>query len=61
MNNAKAAADFISAIKEIASKPENIENLECYLSIHFDEWLKKWASTPDGMACEMKEFANMVI
>lgn len=57
----KAAADFCAAIREIAGKPENMENLESYLSAHFSEWLKKYASTPDEMACEMKEFASMVI
>lgn len=59
--NAKAAADFVDAIRIIASKPENLDNLESYLSHHFPEWLSKWASTPDLMACEMKDFANMVI
>lgn len=57
----KAAADFCAAIREIGSKPENLDNLESYLSAHFSEWLEKYASTPDGMACEMKEFARMVI
>lgn len=57
----KAAADFVAAIKEIASKPQNLENLESYLSHHFPEWLRKYANTPDGIAAEMKEFASMDI
>lgn len=57
----KAAADFVAAIREIASKPENLDNLENYLSRHFPEWLTKWANTPDLMACEMLDFARMVI
>lgn len=39
----KAAADFCAAIKEIASKPENLDNLESYLSAHFAAWLQKYA------------------
>lgn len=58
---AKAAADFCNAIRTLASKPENIDNLESYLSHHFAEWLKKHASTPEDIACEMLEFANMDI
>lgn len=57
----KAAADFITAIKTIAGKPENLENLQHYLTQHFPEWLEKFANTPEDLACEMKEFANMVI
>jgi len=57
----KAAAQFCAAIKTIASKPENLENLESYLSAHFGEWLEKWASTPEDITAEMREFANMVI
>ena len=57
----KAAADFVAAIKEIAGKPENLNNLESYLSYHFPEWLRKYANTPDGIAAEMKEFASMDI
>lgn len=58
---AKAAADFIAAIKAIAGKPENLENLESYLTMHFSAWLTKYARTPDELAAEMKEFANMEI
>ena len=59
--NAKAAADFIAAIREIASKPQNLENLESYLSHHFPECLSKYARSPEDIAAEMKEFANMKI
>lgn len=56
---AKAAADFVAAIKTIANKPENLDNLESYLSYHFSEWLEKYANTPDNMAAEMREFAEI--
>lgn len=58
---AKAVADFINAIKTIASKPENLDNLESYLSYHFAEWLEKFANTPEGIAAEMREFAEMEV
>ena len=55
------AAQFCDAIRELASKQENLQNLESYLEWHFDKWLEKFASTPDGMAAEMSEFAQMEI
>ena len=61
MNNKECATIFINAIKELAEKPENLENLESYLSFHFDEWMKKYASTPENLVCEIKHFAEMEI
>lgn len=58
---AKAAADFVNAIKTIANKPENLDNLENYLSMHFSEWLEKYANTPEDIAAEMRAFAEMEI
>ena len=61
MEHEKTAAQFCEAIRQLASKPENLEDLECYLSHHFAAWLEKYANTPEGMAAEMREFANMII
>ena len=58
---AKAAADFVEAIKLIATKPDNLDNLESYLSWHFSEWISKWANSPASLVEEMKEFAEMEI
>lgn len=55
----KAAADFTAAIKEIASKPQNLCNLESYLAHHFAEWLSKYANDPESIAAEMRYFAKM--
>ena len=55
------AAQFCDAIRELANKPENLQNLESYLEWHFDTWMKKYASTPDCMAAEMSNFAQMDI
>lgn len=56
---AKAAEEFVAAIKEIASKPDNLANLENYLSFHFPVWLEKYASTPEGIVSELKTFNEM--
>ena len=61
MKHKCAAAQFVAAIKTIAEKPENLDNLELYLSLHFGEWLKKYANTPEWMAAEMRDFAEMEI
>lgn len=50
---------FCAAIKELASKPENLENLELYLSHHFSGWMKKYAYDPDCITGELKNFAKM--
>ena len=55
------AAQFCNAIRELANKPENLQNLESYLEWHFDKWLEKFASTPECMAAEMSNFAQMDI
>lgn len=55
------AAQFCNAIRELANKPENLQNLESYLEYHFDKWMEKYASTPDDMAAEMSNFAQMEI
>jgi hypothetical protein len=61
MKHETVAAQFCEAIRTIASKPENLDNLECYLSHHFAVWLKKFANTPEDITAEMREFANMII
>ena len=55
------AAQFCDAIRELANKPENLQNLESYLEYHFDKWLEKYANTPDSIAAEMSNFAQMEI
>lgn len=53
------AAEFIKAIKTIAAKEKNLDNLELYLTYHFPEWLNKFANTPGGIVSELKNFAEM--
>lgn len=52
---------FCEALRTIAGKPENLENLEGYLSYHFAEWLEKYANTPENITAELKSFADMEI
>lgn len=61
MKYEKEAGTFVNAIRKLASKPENMNNLESYLSWHFKAWLEKYADTPEGIAEEMKMFAEMEI
>ena len=55
------AAQFCNAIRELANKPENLQNLESYLEWHFDKWMEKYANTPEDIAAEMSNFAQMEI
>lgn len=47
------------AIKELVAKPDNLDNFETYLAYHFDVWMEKFANTPEGLATEIKHFAEM--
>lgn len=57
----QTAREFCAAIQIIASKPENITNLEIYLSYHFPEWMKKHAHDPETLTAELKAFSEMEI
>ena len=57
----KVAEQFVNAIKTIAEKPENLDNLQWYLSYHCEAGMKKYANTPEGLTAEMVEVANMEI
>jgi hypothetical protein len=59
MNNEENAKKLVETIKRLASKEENLDNLECYLSHHFNKWMQKWAFYPDGLVNELERFANM--
>ena len=61
MGNEECAKVFVEAIKEMASKPKNLQNFEWYLEKHFDVWMEKWANSPEGLTSEVKLFAEMEI
>jgi len=56
----KCARVFCDAIRTFTENPENIENLESYLSSNFTKWMKVWANSPEGIASELHTFANMI-
>ena len=55
------AKAFINVIKELASNPKNLDELENYLSKHFDIWMEKYANTPYDITYELKGFAEIEI
>lgn len=55
------AKSFINAIKELASDTKKLDNLESYLSIHFDIWMERYANTPCDITYELKCFAEIEI
>lgn len=57
----KEAAEFCKAIKRLAENPDSLESLECYLSIHFQAWLEKFAGKPENIAAELAAFAEMEV
>jgi len=61
MDNKESAHVFVEAIRELASKPENLSNLESYLAQHFDKWLVWIGNEPENLVTEMKSFAEMEI
>ena len=57
----QTAKQFCEALRTIAGKPENLENLKSYLSYHFAEWMNKYANTPENITAELISFADMNI
>lgn len=55
------AKKFTAAMVTLTKNEERLENFEYYLSLHFDVWLKKFASTPEGITSELTDFANIEI
>jgi len=53
------AHDFIKGIKTLASNENALDNFECYLSIHFQTWLDKWANTPQDITSEIQRFSEI--
>lgn len=51
----------LGVAEDYTNKPDNLDNLESYLSHHFPEWVSRWANSPEDLAAEMKEFARMEI
>ena len=58
-NYEELAHEFCAAIKKLASNEDAINNMESYLSYHFESWMKKWAYDPDSITGELANFAKM--
>ena len=59
--NKLCAKAFVDAIKELALNQKKLDNLESYLSKHFDIWMERYANTPSGIIYELRGFAEMEI
>lgn len=53
------ARQFCAAIKKLAANEAALDNLESYLSMHFDKWLKHYADYPGGITYELETFAEI--
>ena len=56
--NELCAKAFVNAIKELASNQKKLDNLESYLSKHFDICMERYANTPSGILYELRGFAE---
>ena len=59
MKYQNTAKRFAEAVVALANNEDALSNLECYLSMHFDIWLQKFASTPESFVAEMNSFAHI--
>lgn len=48
-----------AAIQKLAENEEALENFNNYLSIHYGQWIEKYASDPGGLTDELERFADM--
>ena len=53
-----AAREFCAALSAIARNAEALDNLESYLSYHFQAWLQHYCTTPEGITEELQQFAG---
>ena len=52
------AKAFVNVIKELALDTKKLDNLESYLSKHFDIWMERYANTPCDITYELKCFVE---
>ena len=58
-DNERNAQTVKEALENFSNHPERIDNFISYLERHFSLWLTKYASTPDGIAYELKTFSEI--
>lgn len=59
MKYQNTAKRFAEAIVDLAKNEYALDNLELYLSNHFDVWMQKFASTPESITAELNSFAHI--
>lgn len=59
MKYQNTAKRFAEAIVDLAKNEDALDNLELYLSNHFDVWMQKFASTPESITAELNSFAHI--
>lgn len=53
------AKRFTEAIRALVNNEDALDNLKYYLSMHFDVWMQKFASTPESITAELNSFAHI--
>ena len=43
----------------MVNNEDALDNLKYYLSMHFDVWMQKFASTPESITAELNSFAHI--
>lgn len=43
----------------MVNNEDALDNLKYYLSMHFDVWVQKFASTPESITAELNSFAHI--
>lgn len=59
MKYQNTAKRFVEAVVALANNEDALDNLEYYLSMHFDVWMQKFASTPESITAELNSFAHI--
>ena len=59
MKYQNTAKRFAEAIVDLAKNEDALDNLKYYLSMHFDVWMQKFASTPESITAELNSFAHI--
>ena len=59
MKYQNTAKRFAEAVVALANNEDALDNLKYYLSMHFDVWMQKFASTPESITAELNSFAHI--
>ena len=59
MKYQNTAKRFAEAVVALTNNEDALDNLKYYLSMHFDVWMQKFASTPESITAELNSFAHI--